>query len=358
MATQKLDSAMGSANPLPKSASGLMYSHLHQLNILYDDFPMELPLFMSMLKNDQTELININLSGEHRCLLEYTKKYWTLSFDFDIRRTGGKRKTQRVTDEQKEKIVAGKEEANNFMKLLRDENLEVFSVLKTSTDFKSLRMLYRWESNLLDFMTFYLDILKRWDYPSQREGQFSYLFMLFSKICLLCPEPGDTYQETLNINGKPLSGIPDVRFIAHHDSKVVAFTEVKKEDNFKIREFESDDGMLDPFIKRKVPENILGQLAGELLLEKEKSFFTSGVVGVLCIGTKVFITFLEIEADHYSHILETGKAKADHGAKIHYTIPLDYMKADERNKLLEVLFWFAELQQSIREPENSTSDSD
>lgn len=127
---------MGSANPLPKSASGLMYSHLHQLNILYDDFPMELPLFMSMLKNDQTELININLSGEHRCLLEYTKKYWTLSFDFDIRRTGGKRKTQRVTDEQKEKIVAGKEEANNFMKLLRDENLEVFSVLKTSTDFK------------------------------------------------------------------------------------------------------------------------------------------------------------------------------------------------------------------------------
>lgn len=38
--------------------------------------------------------------------------------------------------------------------------------------------------------------------------------------------PGDTYQETLNINGKPLSGIPDVRFIAHNDSKVVAFTEV------------------------------------------------------------------------------------------------------------------------------------
>lgn len=73
---------------------------------------------------------------------------------------------------------------------------------------------------------------------------------------------------------------------------------------------------------------------------------------------QVFITFLEIKADHYSHILETGKAKADHEAKIHYTIPLDYMKADERNKLLEVLFWFAELQQSIREPENFTSDSD
>lgn len=37
---------------------------------------------------------------------------------------------------------------------------------------------------------------------------------------------GDTYHETLSINGKPVSGIPDIRFIAHHDLKVVAVTEV------------------------------------------------------------------------------------------------------------------------------------
>lgn len=315
---------------------------------------------MSLLKEsyDQPELINTNLSEEHRCWLDYTKKYWTLSFDFDLRRTGGKRKTQRVMDEQKEKIVAGKAEANAFMKQLQDENLEVFSELKRSSDFKSLGMLYRWKSNLLDFMTFYLDILKRWDYPSQREGKFTYLFMLFSKICLLCPELGDTYQETLSINGKPVSGIPDIRFIAHHDLKVVAVTEVKKEDDFKIREYEESPEDDQPYIKEKVAENILGQLAGELLLEKDKSFFTSGVVGILCIGTKVFITFLEIEDDHYSHILETGKANEDDEATIHYTKPFDYMKADERDQLLEVLFWFAKLQQSIREPENSTSDSD
>lgn len=38
--------------------------------------------------------------------------------------------------------------------------------------------------------------------------------------------PGETYQETLSINGTTVSGIPDVRFIAHHDLKVVAVTEV------------------------------------------------------------------------------------------------------------------------------------
>lgn len=348
------------SNSRSRTTSGWMFKDLGQLNIIYGEYPMDLKKFMALLKVriDQPELNNINVPEKHQSLLNYTTAYWKLSFDFDVRRSGGKRKTEQFMDEQKGTITEGIEEANAFIDKLRNDELPVFSELKTSNDFESLGMLYRWKSNLLDFMTFYLDILKRWDYPSQREGKFTYLFMLFSKICLLCPEPGETYQETLSINGTTVSGIPDVRFIAHHDLKVVAVTEVKKEDNFKIREFESDDGMLDPFIKRKVPENILGQLAGELLLEKEKSFFTSGVVGVLCIGTKVFITFLEIEADHYSHILETGKAKADHEAKIHYTIPLDYMKADERNKLLEVLFWFAELQQSIREPENSTSDSD
>lgn len=40
--------------------------------------------------------------------------------------------------------------------------------------------------------------------------------------------PGETYKETLNINGECVSGIPDVRFIAHHNSKVVAVTEVRR----------------------------------------------------------------------------------------------------------------------------------
>lgn len=40
--------------------------------------------------------------------------------------------------------------------------------------------------------------------------------------------PGDTYAETLSINRKTVTEIPDVRFIAHHNSKVVAVTEVRR----------------------------------------------------------------------------------------------------------------------------------
>lgn len=128
---------MADAFPLPKSASYWMFKDLDQLKIVYDNDPTELSDFMSMLKNrhDQPKLANINLSEEQKRLLDITKTYWKLSFDFDIRRTGGKRKTQMVKDEQSRKIDAGIKEAKDFMKELRDENLEVFSELKRSRDF-------------------------------------------------------------------------------------------------------------------------------------------------------------------------------------------------------------------------------
>lgn len=128
---------MADAFPLPKSASGWMFKDLDQLKIVYNDAPTELSDFMSMLKkrDDQPKLANINLSEEQTRLLDITKTYWKLSFDFDIRRTGGKRKTQMVKDEQRRKLDAGIKEAKDFMKELRDENLEVFSELKRSRDF-------------------------------------------------------------------------------------------------------------------------------------------------------------------------------------------------------------------------------
>lgn len=51
-----------------------------------------------------------------------------------------------------------------------------------------LEMLYVWRSNILEFLGFFADILRRWDHESHREGKFVYLFMLFSKVCRLRPE--------------------------------------------------------------------------------------------------------------------------------------------------------------------------
>lgn len=129
---------MAGAFSLPKTASGWMFKHLDQLNIIYQSNPMELSDFMSLLKDrhDQPKLADINLSEEQKCLLDYTKNYWTLSFDFDIKRTGGRRRTQEVRDEQRRNINKGIREAEDFMTALRNETLEVFYELKRSNNFE------------------------------------------------------------------------------------------------------------------------------------------------------------------------------------------------------------------------------
>lgn len=118
--------------------SGWMFKDLGQLNISYGEHPMDLKEFMDLLKVriDQPELNNINVPEKHQSLLNYTRAYWKLSFDFDIRRSGGKRKTEQFMGEQKRKITEGIEEANAFMDKLRNDELPVFSKLKTSNDFE------------------------------------------------------------------------------------------------------------------------------------------------------------------------------------------------------------------------------
>lgn len=123
---------MADAFPLPNTASSWMFKHLDQLNIVYDYKPTELSDFMTLLKkrHGQRPLDNSNLSDKQKRLLDYTKTDWKLSFDFDIKRTGGKRKPQDVQAQQKRKIDAGIKEAEDFMNELLNENLEVFSEFK------------------------------------------------------------------------------------------------------------------------------------------------------------------------------------------------------------------------------------
>lgn len=126
------------SNSRSRTTSGWMFKDLGKLNIIYGEYPMDLKKFMALLKVriDQPELNNINVPEKHQSLLNYTTAYWKLSFDFDIRRSGGKRKTEQFMDEQKGKITEGIEEANAFMDKLRNDELPVFSELKTSNDFE------------------------------------------------------------------------------------------------------------------------------------------------------------------------------------------------------------------------------
>lgn len=195
-------------------------------------------------------------------------------------------------------------------------------------------------------------LLIRWGKPYQRVGRFTNLFMAFSKICFLHPEPGNTYSDILQIKDSTVRGTPDIRFMALPPSssgrknlELIVVTEVKQYDAFKGDYVKGEN-----FSSENLSPNVLAQHGIQLLMERECSFFfPAGIVGILCIGTKVIFTFLQISQSHYHLIRGKGKVDKTSKATISYTRPYDYMDARDRTEILEAFFWFGQVQSNPKE---------
>lgn len=64
---------------------------------------------------------------------------------------------------------------------------------------------------------------------------------------------------------------------------------------------------------------------------------------------QVIFTFLQISQSHYHLIRGKGKVDKTSKATISYTRPYDYMDARDRTEILEVFFWFGQVQSNPRE---------
>lgn len=124
--------------PFPKKASGWKDKHLSELKISYDDESTNLSDFMALLKRGtaQTDLFTNELPATIVRLIDCTKKYWNFSFDFDIRRTGGKRNTDELRAIRENDIENGITNAEQCMKNLQKEDLAEFKELRNLNDHK------------------------------------------------------------------------------------------------------------------------------------------------------------------------------------------------------------------------------
>lgn len=164
--------------------------------------------------------------------------------------------------------------------------------------------------------------------------------------------PGNTYSDILQIKDSTVRGTPDIRFMALPPSssgrknlELIVVTEVKQYDAFK-----GDYGKGENFSSENLSPNVLAQHGIQLLMERECSFFfPAGIVGILCIGTKVIFTFLQISQSHYHLIRGKGKVDKTSKATISYTRPYDYMDARDRTEILEAFFWFGQVQSNPKE---------
>ncbi|XP_062610362.1 uncharacterized protein LOC134272136 [Saccostrea cucullata] len=329
----------------PTKASGWKVNHLLDLGIYYDETSMELQTFMTMLKEGlpkpKSTCSDREVPEIKKKMIQLTKDWWKFSFDFESAEKSlvgsGVRESLQKT---KEAVEIFEEENHNIVESLTTTEQE---------DWKSLQVYSVWRMNVLDFWRYFFTLLTRWGKTYQRKERFTSLFMAFSKICFLYPEPGKTYCDMIQIRDTMVQGIPDIRFLtltsspsAKKNLELLLVTEVQQYDAFT-----GDLSKSDTFTVEHISKAVLGQHGIELLMERESSFFfPAGVVGLLCIGTKVIFTFLQISQGHYQMIREKGTVDKTNKATISYTRPYDYMEANDRAEILEVLFWFGYIQSS------------
>lgn len=333
----------------PSRASDWKIDNLLALGVYYEEDTIDLKRYMSVFKDRKDiEFQGLSKLPELRqSLIKYTDECWKFSFDF--------------YKEHGQGIPEGIQQTQNAMKEFDDDKnilekrlqSEIMQEDKNSTQTSAqsaedwISLFYRWRTNLIDFWTYFSMILVRWWKPRQREGRFTHLFMAFSKVCFLYPEPGEMYTESICIKGVDVHGIPDVRFVTLPTTtppslgsflQLIVVTEVKQYNAFR------GSYSAETFTYKNVSQDVLGQHGIELLMERSSSFFRPNVVGFLCIGTKVIFTYLDIDQDHYEMILEKGEAVDTNKATISYTRPFDFMDAYDRHEILELFFWFGFVQ--------------
>ncbi|XP_052094373.1 uncharacterized protein LOC127730158 isoform X1 [Mytilus californianus] len=199
-----------------------------------------------------------------------------------------------------------------------------------------------------------------------KEGSFTYLFMKFTEICFLSPEPGEGAKTDLWIRNKRVGCLPDIRYwqqssmpnrnilIMLAEVKIAAFRNSENTEEREVSKSKdtstactienttttSDEKKPNktPWIHSKVQPDVLAQLGCEMLAECHNSIFVPEILGILCMKTKVIFNYLQLSNKHFMAI-KRSKDIENMRSHIQYTQIFDIMKAEHRNGLLDLLFW-------------------
>ncbi|XP_062613969.1 uncharacterized protein LOC134275714 [Saccostrea cucullata] len=151
---------------------------------------------------------------------------------------------------------------------------------------------------------------------------------------MLSPQPGKSNKRNQVLGGVPITSIPDLRVVCYGQFPLTLGVVTVKEEKLTM------PCDLDVYSAEEIPADALGQHAGEMLLEYEYSLFEEAVFGILCFRTKLIFTFLKLSDEHFHSILN-HKDHCDICARsiIYYTRPYDYLIREQREAILELLFW-------------------
>ncbi|XP_061168237.1 uncharacterized protein LOC133177144 [Saccostrea echinata] len=101
-------------------------------------------------------------------------------------------------------------------------------------------------------------------------------------------------------------------------------------------------------IRQLVGKNIMGQVGGELLGQSQYSVFYPHSLGIICMETKLIFVLLKMSKEHSEGLFSGDKGTADDPGKIHYTEPFDILRAEDRSKIAEFMFWLGLVQNTSK----------
>ncbi|KAK3108609.1 hypothetical protein FSP39_011827 [Pinctada imbricata] len=208
-----------------------------------------------------------------------------------------------------------------------------------------------WCSRMKMFLNWSSLCIKRLRDQEVTEGLYTQLFMQFSLICLLQPEIGECYKEQMRIKGVLVSSIPSIRFPKFSDDLTTEFnrtvavvTIAEIEDISYMRERYHMQNSEAFNVHNILPNELLGQHGAELLIETKKSCFRPKVCGMICVGSKVIFTHLDMTSEHLKAIKGKEEWNDSFRCIIAYSRPYNFMNACDRREMLEMLFWLGYLQ--------------
>ncbi|XP_069130896.1 uncharacterized protein [Argopecten irradians] len=308
---------------LPKSVSSWTRETLESLAIFYDDKTTDISFFEDQLKTLNIVQRDVKLSTN---LIDYikslVKKLFTLSVD-----TEDDFAVKLDIIEDYERVISDIEKFNKSVKEMRESMREEH---KANTSLVEL-----FESccvEIRDFYKFFLRFLNDCLLNDIREGLYTQLFMKFTKMFLMDPEPGDLSAERkVQVLDTDVSSIPDVLFFLSGVHARVTTMVMSSE----VKEIGLSCSGEKTFPTSVEDSKVLGQHGGQLLAEISQSVFGNKVLGSICMKTKIIFTLLDMKKDHIEQIKSSGNLDTNRGI-IYISRPYDFLKSDDRDKILEL----------------------
>ncbi|XP_062566133.1 uncharacterized protein LOC134228498 [Saccostrea cucullata] len=160
---------------------------------------------------------------------------------------------------------------------------------------------------------------------------FQNYFEVFGRMFSL--KKGEIPQRSFTFRDQSVRNSPDLAY--HFFSKGKSMEELFF--LVKIKESSVNQGAVD--IEEQVGTRELARVGAELLGQSMCCVFYPCSLGILCMETKLIFVYLKISLKHSISICKGERGTSGNLGKILYTEAFDILKAEDRLKMADFLFW-------------------